>query len=220
MKRFLPITWWRLRVAGLLVTALLPLSGSAIASSPTPAAFPGAGASTRAAAFLNTTAFPRKAAFPSATTPLPLPASLAWGWPVASAGGRPRVAHFFDPPDKPWLSGHRGVDLVAPQGAEIRAPTAGTVTYSGVVVDRPVLTIATSDGLRLSFEPVKSPLKVGAAVMRGSVLGTLSGPTHCDGGPPGADSCLHWGVRRGDEYLDPLGFILDLRPSVLLPPLP
>ena len=159
------------------------------------------------------------AALQSPTAALPLPASVAWGWPVGgAAGGRPRVLHLFDPPDKPWLSGHRGVDLAAPQGTTVHSPTDGVVTFSGVVVDRGVLTIATADGLRLSFEPVTSKLKAGDAVVRGAAIGTVKGPTHCDSGPPGADSCLHWGVRRGDVYLNPLAFILDLRPSVLLPP--
>lgn len=107
------------------------------------------------------------------------------------------------------------MDLFAAQGAEVMAPTAGVVTFAGVVVNRPTLTVATSSGLRLSFEPVLSSLGAGDLVLRGQQLGTLQGPTHCSGAP--AKSCLHWGVRRGEEYLDPLQFIFDLRPSVLLP---
>jgi len=149
-----------------------------------------------------------------ATAALPLPAQLAWGWPLAPV---PRLIHGFDPPAQPWLGGHRGVDLLAIDGAEVVAPTAGTVSFAGWVVDRPVLSLDLPNGLRLTFEPVESTLKPGAAVIRGDVLGRLHGKTHCDGGSPGADSCLHWGVRRGDVYLDPLQFILDLRPSVLLP---
>jgi murein DD-endopeptidase MepM/ murein hydrolase activator NlpD len=151
---------------------------------------------------------------PGTTAARPLPSALAWGWPLP---GKPRVAHAFDPPDKPWLAGHRGVDLLAGQGSPVLAPTAAVVSFSGVVVDRPVITVATADGLKLSFEPVDSPLQIGDSVARGAQLGTLAGPTHCDGGPPGEDSCLHWGVRRGETYLNPLQFILDLRPSVLLP---
>lgn len=175
---------WRLLRVAFLAAALLPLSAAAVETAP------------------------------STTAARPLPASLAWGWPLA---GKPRVVHDFDPPDKPWLSGHRGVDLLAAQGAAIRAPTAGVVTFSGVVVNRHVLTITTADGLRLSLEPVQSRLRAGDAVVRGETLGTLAGPTHCGAGPPGGGSCLHWGVRRGDTYLNPLQFILDLRPSVLLP---
>ena len=148
------------------------------------------------------------------TAATPLPAPLAWGWPLA---GTPQLVRPFDPPSKPWLSGHRGVDLAAPQGAAVLAPTAGVVTFSGVVANRPVLTIAASNDLRLSFEPVASGLKMGDSVVHGQVLGTLKGPTHCDRGAPAASSCLHWGVRRGEEYVDPLQFVLDLRPSVLLP---
>ncbi len=127
------------------------------------------------------------------------------------------MVHTFDPPAKPWLSGHRGVDLAAIQGSPVLAPTDGVVSFVGKVVDRFVLTIATQDGLRLSFEPVTSTLKSGDAVKRSQVLGTVEGITHCNGGASGVSSCLHWGVRRGDEYLDPLQFVLDLRPSVLLP---
>ncbi|WP_269938776.1 M23 family metallopeptidase [Arthrobacter sp. HY1533] len=156
---------------------------------------------------------PGPATSPVAAAPLPLPATLAWGWPLA---GRPRVVNVFDPPAKPWLSGHRGVDLAAEQGAAVLAPTAGVVAFSGNVVDRPVLTIAVAGGLRLSFEPVLSRLKAGDTVARGQDIGKVAGPTHCRD-PAGDGSCLHWGVRRGEDYLDPLQFILDLRPSVLLP---
>lgn len=156
---------------------------------------------------------PGPAASPVAAAPRPLPATLAWAWPLA---GRPWVVHAFDPPDKPWLSGHRGVDLEAAQGSPVLAPSDGVVAFSGVVVDRPVLTVAVEGGLRLSFEPVPTRLKAGDAVMRGQEIGQVMGPTHCRD-PAGGGSCLHWGVRRGEDYLDPLQFILDLRPSVLLP---
>jgi murein DD-endopeptidase MepM/ murein hydrolase activator NlpD len=118
----------------------------------------------------------------------------------------------FDPPDKPWLSGHRGVDLgSASDGGPVTAPESGTVSFVGVVVDRPVITIDHGNGLRSSFEPVRSTLKNGASVAKGAVVGTLLAG-HC-----GTSPCVHWGVRRGAEYLNPLSFILDLRPSVLLP---
>ena len=148
---------------------------------------------------------------PGTTAATPLPASLAWGWPLT---GKPAVANAFDPPAKPWLAGHRGVDLAAEQGAAVLAPTSGVVTFSGVVVNRGVLTIAEPGGLRISLEPVVSELRPGDPVEKGAQIGVLQGPTHCDGA--GA-ACLHWGVRRGEEYLDPLQFIMDLRPSVLLP---
>ena len=138
-------------------------------------------------------------------------AAGGWSWPL---NPRPAVLRAFDPPVEPWLSGHRGVDLrAAHDGAEVTSPAAGTVTFAGVVVDRPVLTVDHGNGLRSSFEAVRSDLTPGAAVAEGEVLGWIL-PGHCTPAP-----CVHWGVRRGDEYLNPLAFVTDLRPSVLLPPL-
>ncbi|WP_330059161.1 M23 family metallopeptidase [Paenarthrobacter sp. Z7-10] len=110
------------------------------------------------------------------------------------------------------MSGHRGVDLLAAAGAHIRAPAAGHIVFAGWVVDRPVLTIAQAGGILSSFEPVTSSLTVGTPVTAGQLLGTVVLNRHC---PP--SSCLHWGVRRLGLYVDPLRFILDRRPSILLP---
>ena len=161
-----------------------------------------------------TAAAPSAAPAPSAVSTLravsaAVPAPAAWSWPLAP---RPAVLRPFDPPPQPWLSGHRGVDLrAASDGGPVTAPESGTVSFVGVVVDRPVITIDHGNGLRSSFEPVRSPLKTGASVAKGAVVGTLVAG-HC-----GRSPCVHWGVRRGEEYLNPLSFILDLRPSVLLP---
>ncbi|MFF1828086.1 M23 family metallopeptidase [Paenarthrobacter sp. NPDC058040] len=148
----------------------------------------------------------------------PAPAHERWAWPLSP---KPAVLRTFDPPDKPWLSGHRGVDLganhdggAATEGAQVTSPADGVVTFSGVVVDRPVLTIDHGGGLRSSFEPVSSELKPGDRVAKGDAVGTVaaaSGPGHCPG------PCLHWGVRRGEDYINPLAMVKDLRPSILLP---
>lgn len=132
-----------------------------------------------------------------------------WDWPLSP---KPAVLRTYDPPDKPWMSGHRGVDLeAAHDGDPVTSPAAGTVSFVGVVVDRPVITIDHGGGLRSSFEPVESPLAAGAVVAKGGIIGTLQ-PGHC-----GALHCVHWGVRRADDYVNPLEFVTDLRPSILLP---
>ncbi|MFW0774504.1 M23 family metallopeptidase [Paenarthrobacter nitroguajacolicus] len=139
----------------------------------------------------------------------PDPRVPRWSWPLSP---KPSVLRTFDPPDKPWLSGHRGVDLgPTPDGGPVVAPSEGVVTFAGVVVDRPVLTIDQGDGLKSSFEPVTSELKVGDAVLKGQVIGAMRAG-HCSGA-----TCLHWGVRRGEDYVNPLGFVSDTRPSILLP---
>lgn len=138
-----------------------------------------------------------------------MPGAGAWDWPLAP---RPEVLRAFDPPDKPWMSGHRGVDLqTAADGAPVTAPETGTVSFVGVVVDRPVITIDHGNGLRSSFEPVASSLSTGATVSKGDVIGTVL-PGHCASTP-----CVHWGVRRGEDYINPLSLVTDLRPSILLP---
>jgi murein DD-endopeptidase MepM/ murein hydrolase activator NlpD len=132
-----------------------------------------------------------------------------WDWPLSP---KPAVLRAFDPPDKPWMSGHRGVDLgAAHDGAPVASPASGTVSFVGVVVDRPVITIDHGGGLRSSFEPVESPLAEGTVVAKGQIIGTLQAG-HC-----GAVDCVHWGVRRADDYVNPLEFVTDLRPSILLP---
>lgn len=152
------------------------------------------------------------AASAQAAMPAPKP---GWEWPIdpRPADFRSTVLRDFDPPDKPWLSGHRGVDLkTASDGATVTSPAAGTVSFAGTVVDRPVITVDHGGGLKSSFEPVSSSLTAGTAVRPGDTIGTVEAG-HCAGIP-----CVHWGVRQGDQYINPLGFFIDLRPSVLLPP--
>jgi murein DD-endopeptidase MepM/ murein hydrolase activator NlpD len=132
----------------------------------------------------------------------------AFGWPVAP----PQVVRRFDPPAQPWLAGHRGVDLAASPAAPVRSAGAGTVVFAGVIAGRGVVSVAHPGGLRSTYEPVTSTLQVGDTVARGQILGTLAA------GHPGCPvaACLHWGLRRGTDYLDPLA-LLGLGPVRLLP---
>ncbi|MCC3297112.1 murein hydrolase activator EnvC family protein [Arthrobacter caoxuetaonis] len=158
------------------------------------------------------------APWPGAAVPAP-GALAAWQWPVTP---QPDVVRGFDKPAQRWLAGHRGVDLAAAGGTAVRSPAGGTVRFAGHVVDRPVLTVDHGGGLVSSFEPVASTLSPGEAVAAGQTVGLLDvRPPALD--PPGTKqphcpgSCLHWGVRLDGEYVDPLRFILDRRPSILLP---
>jgi murein DD-endopeptidase MepM/ murein hydrolase activator NlpD len=139
----------------------------------------------------------------------PAAGAPGWAWPLVP---RPPVVGQWAPPAQRWGSGHRGVDLGAPVGAPVRSPADGTVSFAGVVVDRPVLTVDHGGGLRSSVEPVESALAAGDRVRRGQVVGVLRGRDHCAVG-----ECLHWGVRRDGEYVNPLQFVGSLEPSVLLP---
>lgn len=141
--------------------------------------------------------------------PQPALAAGGWTWPVTP---KPAVTRTFQPPAQKWLSGHRGVDLGAAPGTEVRSPAAGTVSFTGVVVDRPVITVDHGAGLKSSFEPIDATVTRGQSVTRGQVIGTVAAAGHC---PPA--NCVHWGVRRDGDYVNPLQFVQDMRPSVLLP---
>ncbi|MER6830619.1 M23 family metallopeptidase [Streptosporangium sp. NPDC000563] len=105
----------------------------------------------------------------------------------------------FAPPAQPWLAGHRGTDLSASPGAEVRAAGAGTVGYAGPLADRGVVTVLHPGGLRTTYLPVQASVRRGQAVAVGEVIGTLQdAPGHCPA------TCLHWGLLRDRAYLDPL----------------
>ncbi|WP_405116377.1 M23 family metallopeptidase [Micromonospora sp. NBC_01405] len=130
-------------------------------------------------------------------------------WPL---DGAPRPARRFAPPPQPWLPGHRGVDLVAVPGAVVRAAGSGVVLFAGPVAGRPVVTVGHAAGLRTTYEPVRPGVRAGDRVAAGAPLGRLR-PGHLGCPEP---ACLHWGLRRGAEYLDPLA-LLGLGPVRLLP---
>lgn len=147
---------------------------------------------------------------PGASGAVPAPAGSGWVPPVEPAV---RVSA-FDPPDRRWLPGHRGVDLAAQEGQQVRAAGAGTVTFAGPLAGRGVVVVTHDGGLRTTYEPVDAVVAEGDQVRAGQLLGTLGdGDVHC-GAPP---RCLHWGLRRGQEYLDPWRLLQPGSP-VLLPP--
>jgi murein DD-endopeptidase MepM/ murein hydrolase activator NlpD len=122
------------------------------------------------------------------TAPLPGPLTV----------GRP-----FEPPPHAFGRGHRGVDLLAAAGSPVLAAGDGVVVFAGMVAGRPVISIDHAEGLRTTYEPVDPSVGAGQAVARGSPVGTLVA------GHPGcpAEACLHWGLRRGETYLDPLALL-------------
>lgn len=136
-------------------------------------------------------------------------APTAYRWPL---DGVPRPVRRFDPPPQPWQPGHRGVDLAAGSGAPVRAAGGGTVSFAGPVAGRPVVAVSHPGGLRTTYEPVRPAVATGDRVAPGDPLGVLLA------GHPGcpAAACLHWGLRRGEEYLDPLT-VLGLGRVRLLP---
>lgn len=133
--------------------------------------------------------------------------------PVGSVFLPEGVAAPFDPPRSRWGAGHRGVDLEAAVGDPVLAPGPGTVTFAGDVAGRGVVVVRHADGLRSTLEPVATEVSVGSRVRRGDVVGTVehTAANHC-----APETCVHWGVRRGDRYVDPLTLVH--RPLIVLLP--
>jgi murein DD-endopeptidase MepM/ murein hydrolase activator NlpD len=138
-------------------------------------------------------------------------AATTWRWPLP---GRPRVTRGFRPPTTAYGPGHRGVDLAGTIGEPVRAAGPGVVGFAGQFAGRGVITVHHPGGLETTYEPVTAVVRAGAKVGPGDLLGRL------EAGHPGCPvaACLHWGLRRGAVYLDPL---LLVRPArVRLLPLP
>ena len=133
---------------------------------------------------------------------LPAPAAAdsgPWGWPLA---GPHEVTRAFAPPASAYGAGHRGVDLPGAPGATVRASAAGRVTYAGQLAGRGVV-VVTHGALRTTYEPVTASVRLGQAVALGEVVGRLeAGHAGC-----AVAACLHWGLRRGEEYLDPVRLV-------------
>jgi Peptidase family M23 len=131
-----------------------------------------------------------------------------WRWPLE---GRPEPVRRFDPPGSRWGPGHRGVDLLGTRGQQVRAAGAGRVTYAGLLAGRGVVTV-NHGGLRTTYEPLEVSVRVGASVRAGEPIGKLTTvQSHC-----APRVCLHWGLIRGERYLDPLS-LLDPGPPRLIP---
>jgi murein DD-endopeptidase MepM/ murein hydrolase activator NlpD len=135
-------------------------------------------------------------------------AGAAWVWPLTGPVG---VTRPFAPGPTRFSAGHYGADLAAPTGAVVRAAGAGRVSYAGLLAGRGVVVVV-HGALRTTYEPVAATVRVGDRVAAGGPLGRVTtGHPSC-----GAASCLHWGLRRGADYLDPVRLV-GAAPVRLLP---
>ena len=134
----------------------------------------------------------------------PASAAESWVWPVE---GPRTVVRPFAPPETRYGPGHRGADVAADVGAAVRAAGAGRIAYAGLLAGRGVVVVVHGE-LRTTYEPVAAAVRVGQVVAAGAVIGRLTAGGHC--------ACLHWGLLRGEVYLDPVQLVRR-GPSRLLP---
>lgn len=116
--------------------------------------------------------------------------------PVEGDAGRA-----FDAPQQKWGRGHRGVNLAARPGEAVLASADGTVAFAGRVVDREVISLTHAGGYRTTHQPVHATVTVGQRVRAGDVIGYVMAGTECP------DGCLHWGLKLGEQYLDPMRYL-------------
>ncbi len=130
--------------------------------------------------------------------------ALAWTWPVVGPVLQP-----FSLEGDPYAAGqHRGIDIGAAEGAPVRAPASGVVSFAGAVPGggRSV-TVLTPDGIAVTLLHLGSiEVTAGDTLAEGDRVG-LAG---WSGEPEHDVPSVHLGIRVGDDphgYLDPLALL-------------
>jgi len=134
------------------------------------------------------------------------PGAAAWAWPVDGPVLRPFVSG-----DDPYAGGqHRGIDIGAPTGSDVRSAARGVVSFAGRLPRQGLcLTVRTEDGWSVTLVHLGSiGVSVGTQVSEGDVVGTI-GPS---GEPEGTEPYVYLGIRL---TADPNGYV---DPQTLLPP--
>jgi murein DD-endopeptidase MepM/ murein hydrolase activator NlpD len=135
----------------------------------------------------------------------------SWVMPIAVPA---LLVHQFRSPNSDYSSGHRGVDYAVTDGQDLMSPSAGNLVFTGMVADKPVVSILHSGGFRTTFEPACSTLPRGTTVLAGQRFGSVCAKgyqSHCK-----PSLCLHFAMKLGEQYLSPLALIGGLAPSVLV----
>ena len=138
-------------------------------------------------------------------------AAPVWIRPVDGAVVRP-----FDPPRTRFGAGHLGADLAVSAGAPVRAAGPGVVAFEGSIAGSRHVVIAHAGNLRTSYSFLASiAVRRGEQVAAGAVVGTAGGTGEGHDG-----SVLHFGLRAGNTYLDPMALFrpVDLTAIVHLAP--
>jgi murein DD-endopeptidase MepM/ murein hydrolase activator NlpD len=122
----------------------------------------------------------------------------SWTWPVAGP-----VTRGFDPPDSPYGSGHRGIDIATADGTSVVSVGSGVVSFAGSIGADLFISVDHGAGIVSSYAYLSLiDVHKGDLVPRGTTIGR-SGEGHAGVTP----SHLHFGLRLDGEYVDPLAYL-------------
>jgi hypothetical protein len=106
------------------------------------------------------------------------------------------IVDSFRPPAEPYGAGNRGIDFATAPGTPVLAAATGVVAYAGRIAGSWHVVVVHVDGLRTSYSFLERvAVQRGDRVAAGDVVGVT-------GAQP-----LHFGVRAGDTYLDPMALL-------------
>lgn len=136
-------------------------------------------------------AAPRSVPAPSSTEPAGL-----FLWPVDAP-----LVDLFRRPAHPYGPGNRGIDFDTAAGQPVVATAPGEVVFAGAVGHAHHVVVRHPGSVRTSYSFLQRvEVRRGQSVEAGDVVGR-------------AGATLHFGVRVGAAYVDPLSF-LGLRPPL------
>ncbi|MGD9705023.1 MAG: peptidoglycan DD-metalloendopeptidase family protein [Acidimicrobiia bacterium] len=122
--------------------------------------------------------------------------------PVAA----PVVDRFREPPC-PYCAGNRGLELAPAAGSAVVAAAPGRVSFSGSVAGVRYVVVEHQSGHRTTYGRLAGILvRTGALVAAGTPVGTSS-------------DRLFFGLRHGEQYLDPAPHLATVRARPQLVPL-
>jgi murein DD-endopeptidase MepM/ murein hydrolase activator NlpD len=97
----------------------------------------------------------------------------------------------FRAPPCPYCPGNRGLEYRVSGSVPVRAVASGIVTWAGTIGGVTYVVVRHADGLRATYGHLVSAARsAGDVVLARGIVGTV-------------DDRFHFGLRRGDRYVDP-----------------
>jgi murein DD-endopeptidase MepM/ murein hydrolase activator NlpD len=116
--------------------------------------------------------------------------ATCWRPPVAGV-----ILDPFRAPPCRWCAGNRGIEYEVERGTTVWATSSGTVTFSGDVAGIRYVVVRHPNGWRTTYGRLDAvSVELGDVVVAGTRIGTAS-------------SGLFFGLRIGEDYVDPAPFV-------------